>query len=139
MRIETIGETLKDTTRFASLVVQKSADMKLKSFEVDGKTETKTAPDGRPVYRTQLQALRIVDGQPVGQERDVTLAVIEPCDITPGVTYGLSGLTWITHYSTSNGRVGVSIITERVRPIEQLKPVDVKAIARQLSGGNDQK
>lgn len=134
MRIETLGETLASTIQFASLFAQKAGDMTLKTFEVDGKTETKTSPDGRPVYRTALQALRLENGAPVGQDRDVSLSVIEPCDIQPAKNYGVSGLVWITPYSMANGRVGISIIAERVRPVEQLRSVKVSDLAKQLTG-----
>lgn len=142
MRIVTVGE-LAQNVRLASLIPEKASDMKPKSFTDDaGKTETKSAPDGsgRVQYRTSLKALRVDDdGTITGEERDVSLSILEPADIVPGVQYGLSGVTWITHYQTNAGRVGVSIVAERVKPIDQLNKVSIAELASKLSASSPSK
>jgi hypothetical protein len=79
MRIETIGESLKNTVQFGLVFPEKAAQQTVKTFtDASGKETVKTAPNGRPVHRTGLRALRLEDGQPVGYDKNVTLSVIEP-------------------------------------------------------------
>lgn len=118
MRIKTMGETLKDEVKFSALFSQAAADQSVREFERDGKVQVKLAPDGRPVYRTALKALRVVDGQVIGEERNVSLAVIAPVDIAAGKIYAAAGITWITPYE-ANGRVALSIIAETVKEVPQ--------------------
>lgn len=138
MKIAIPGELVQNI-RFASLFPEKAADMQPKSFtdKDTNKTETKVAPDnsGRVQLRTSLKGLRLDDaGVVVGEEREVSLSLLEATDIVPGVHYGLSGLTWITHYQTNAGRMGLSIVAERVKPVEQINKVDVAELAGKLVG-----
>jgi len=114
MRIQTTGEALKNEVRFSSLFPQKASEQEPKQFERDGKIELKTSPDGRAVHRTALKALRLVDGQPVGEDRNVSLAIIERCDIAAGKIYELAGTVWATHYVGNNGKLALSLVAEKV-------------------------
>ena len=116
MRILTTGDLVKDQIHFSSLFAQPVSAQSVKEFERDGKRQIKTAPDGRAVYSTSLKALRLVDGIPVGEERGVSLAVIEPVDISAGKSYRLKGQVWITPYER-DGRVALSIIAESVETV----------------------
>ena len=124
MRLEVQGESLASQVQFASLLAQKATDMAVRSFEVDGKTEVKLAPDGRPVHRTSLQGMRVQDGVPVSPDRSVSLSLIEPVDVLPGRFYTVSGKTWVTHYVDNSERIAVSVVAERVRPVQA--PVEPK-------------
>lgn len=126
MRIQTTGNDFASTAVFASVVPAKAADFVIKSFTDDsGKTETKVAPDGsgRAQYRTNLKAVTLDDeGIPTREERDVTVAVLEPADIVRGVDYNLKGQVWVTHYVTNAGRMGVSIVAEGITPVQPAGP-----------------
>jgi len=116
MRILTSGELVKDQLQFSSLFAQPASAQLPKEVERGGKKEIKTAPDGRVLYSTALKALRLVDGAPVGEERGVSLAVIDTIDIAVGKFYRLKGSVWITPYER-DGRVALSIIAETVEPV----------------------
>jgi len=113
MKIKTTGEALSDELVFSSLFSQRAQDQAVKEFERHGKMEVKVAPDGRPVHRTALKALRVVDGVPIGEERNVSFAIIQPTDVVAGKIYRAVGAIWITPYE-NNGRVALSIIAEKV-------------------------
>lgn len=136
MKITTVGEATIESVQLVALLPQAAADQVPKSFTDDsGKTETKVDPNGsgRLQHRTALKALRVVDGAPVSEERDTTIAILEPTDLQIGVMYGLSGVTTITHYNTNAGRMGVSIVAERVKPLDQINKVDVKDLADRVN------
>jgi len=116
MRILTSGELVKDQLQFSSLFAQSASAQLVKEVDRGGKKEIKTAPDGRVLYSTALKALRLVDGVPVGEERGVSLAVIDTIDIAAGKLYRLKGSVWITPYER-DGRVALSIIAETVEPV----------------------
>jgi hypothetical protein len=114
MQVLTSGETTKDTYQFANLFNQHVNE--LKTFTNDaGEQITKTAPDGRPVFRTALKALRVKENQINGEDNNVTLGLLTQPEIEAGKIYRLSGKTWITHYVTNNNRLGVSIIAETIK------------------------
>jgi len=122
MRIKTTGEAMRDEVRFSSLFAQRAADQELKQFERDGKVEVKQSPDGRPVHRTALKALRLVDGQPIGEDRNVSLSLIERCDIAAGKIYELAGTVWATHYIGNNGKLALSLVAEKVVEVGAATP-----------------
>lgn len=116
MRIQT--NTL--PVQFVSLFNAPAESFKLKTTkeETTGKTTTKTSPDGRNLYRTDLKAVALDEqGQPIREEQNVTLAVIEPTAVTASIPMKATGKIWVTHYITNNNRIGVSIIAERLEPV----------------------
>ena len=117
MRIKTTGEALRNEVRFSSLFAQKAAEQDIKQFERDGKTMVKQSPDGRPIHRTSLKALRLQDGQPVGEDKSVSLSIIDRVDIAAGKQYELTGIVWATHYVGNDGRLALSIIAESVKEV----------------------
>lgn len=122
MRIETNGLL---GVAFVSLLEVAAGDFETKTFtdRATEKTEVKTAPDGRPVFRTSLKGLTLDDaGKPSKEEQNLTLAVIEPCDVSAGVPMVAAGRVWVTHYVTNNNRLGVSIIAERLEPLNATNP-----------------
>lgn len=138
MKITLPGE-LVTGIRFASFFPEKAADMQPKSFTdaATKKTETKTAPDGsgRVQLRTSLKGLRVDDsGAVVGEEREVSLSLLEASDVVPGVHYGLSGMVWITHYQNDAKRMCLSIVAERIKPFDQINKVNVADLAGKLAG-----
>jgi len=112
MRIPTTSKAVARDFAFATLGNQSAAEQVIKV--VDG--ITKTAPDGRPLHRTALMALRVKDGQASSEpDRSVTLSVLEPSDLESGKVYTVSGLVWITPYVNSQtNRLALSVIAERV-------------------------
>jgi len=117
MRIKTTGDALRDEVRFSSLFAQKATDQDIKQFERDGKMMVKQSPDGRPIHRTSLKALRLQDGLPVGEDRSVSLSVIDCVDIAAGRLYELAGAVWATHYIGNDGRLALSLIAESVKEV----------------------
>ena len=113
MRIPTTSKVIANQFAFATLGSQLASDQIVNV--VDG--VTKISPDGRPVHRTALMALRVKDGAvSFEQDRNISLNVIEPTDLESGKVYTVSGLVWITPYVNNNGRQALSVIAERVEP-----------------------
>jgi len=118
MRIKTTGEAMRDEVRFSSLFAQRANEQQ--PAERDGKP--KLAPNGSPVHRTSLKALRLANGQVVGEERSVSLSIIDRTDIAAGKIYELVGTVWITPYLSNNGRLATSIVAESVREVSTGSP-----------------
>jgi hypothetical protein len=74
----------------------------------------KLSPDGRPTFSTGVVVAR-PDG---GQDRGVTISVTEPTRLPLGVLLRPDGNVWLTPYE-SNGRVGVSIVCDRLVPADK--------------------
>ncbi|GLK16923.1 hypothetical protein GCM10017602_14050 [Herbiconiux flava] len=72
----------------------------------------KLAPNGKPTFSTGVVVAR-ADG---GQDRGVTISVTEPVVLQLGAALRPDGDVWVTPYET-NGRVGLSIICERLVPV----------------------
>ena len=85
----------------------------------------KLSPDGRPTFASGVVVAR-EDGQ--GQERGVSIAVIESTVLPMGALVRPDGKTWVTPYVTDAGRVGVSIVTERLVAAKPARP-DRAAVA----------
>lgn len=85
-----------------------------------GNTTPKLSRDGKSAtYRTGLTAFRLDEhGNPVGEDRDVTLAVRKPVEIKAGVYYEPTGRTWVVHYANDRGRGGLHRSRDR-RPCGQ--------------------
>lgn len=132
MKITVPGELTVDSTQFATLVPVKAEDMKaVNDFETK---LPKLTEDGRPLFRSNLKALRIVDGAVASEEQDLNLTIITPVDLRPGVLYGLSGVATISHYKNrETGRMCVSITAETVKPVDQINKINVADLAGKLS------
>lgn len=113
-------ETTKLDLVFISLLTTTAADFQIKTFtdKETGKTTTKTAPDGRPVYRTDLKALAVDEsGKPTREEHNISITVLEPSEIIAGIPMKATGTIWVTPYVTNTNRIGISIIAERLEPV----------------------
>lgn len=121
MRITTDAKNLAQSIALMSMVPQQAADAQVKSFthKDTGVMETKTDAHGRPLYRADFNVVSMQDGVPVRQEKDVTVALVKPVDVMPGVFYSLAGEVTVTHYVTNSNRLGVSIVAESVQPQQQ--------------------
>lgn len=132
MRIQTIGALTSSTVLFTSLFNLPPLQVKM-TTDAAGKETPKLSPDGRPVYRTQLKALALDEsGSPVREERNVSVGLLEPCEIRGGQTYALDGLVWMTPYN-ANGQPGISVIAERIVPVAEALKLDPAAVAAQIS------
>ena len=121
MRMTTDGQNA--GFKIASLAGVSQDAFAIKQFTPKGgTTETKTAPDGRPVHaapRDALQVPSIQDDGSLRPEKNVTIAVIEPVTVMPMQYFVPKGKVWVTHYINENGRfpqLGVSIIIESLEP-----------------------
>jgi hypothetical protein len=77
----------------------------------------KLSPDGKPTYSTGVVAAR-EDG---GQDRGVTVAVIEPQIFPLGTMLRPDGDVWLTPYVSDNGNrasAGMSIVATRLVPVD---------------------
>lgn len=126
MRIPTVGDLVASEMIFMSLGQQHAVEMQAKK-EFNSE-DVKKAPNGKPLYKTQLAALRVVDGVPQGAENNVTLSVVEPFDAQLGQTYICDGAVWITPYERG-GRVAISVIAERMTPANQHETFTVEQLA----------
>lgn len=122
MLINTNGEFLNGSLAFSSLFMVKASDLQIKTTRNDAGVDIpKIFNDGRSIYKTQLKALKLEDGVPVREEKNVSLAVLNPVDIAPGVLYGLAGGVQVVHYQNDAGRLGVSITAERLVKLDSSK------------------
>lgn len=68
---------------FASLMSVEKEEFEIKSFtdKETGATTITEAPNGKPVYRTELQVLLLDDktGKPTRVDKSATVSLIEPC------------------------------------------------------------
>lgn len=128
MKIETIGAFTKSNVLFSSFI--DVAQLQPKTTN-DGSPKIHT--DGRIIYRTQLKALAVDEnGNPTREERNVSVGLLEQTSIQAGIRYALDGLVWITPYS-SNGNVGISIVAERIVPVNESPSVELKSLSDQIS------
>lgn len=103
---------------FASLGGQKKDDMRPQEY--DG--AVKTTPDGRPVYRTGLKALRLSpEGEIGGEAFDVrSVSIVEPTDLESLTHYVPTGKALVTHYEDGRSRRHVvSIVLESLAPMQR--------------------
>lgn len=107
---------------FMTLLPVKAADMKKKTRTGDDNTTTTVlTPDDRPVYITGLKALALDgDGLPSFEDKGVSISVVSPVDLKPGIQYKAAGKMWITPYITGNKRQGYSVMAEKLVPVEQV-------------------
>ena len=121
MRIKTTAENLKGQLLFSSLFAESAESQAVKTFEKDGKTEVKTL-DGKPVHRTSLKALRLDGaGKAIGEDRNISLGLLNQHEISGGKLYEADGEVWITPYE-KNGRVALSIVVEKVKETSSNAP-----------------
>ncbi|MFZ3416952.1 hypothetical protein [Arthrobacter sp. 3Tela_A] len=76
--------------------------------------EVKVGPTGKPSYASGVVAIR-ADGS--GQDRGVTIAVEEYRAYPMGTTLHTDGITVITPYVADGGRQGLSVLCERLVPV----------------------
>lgn len=119
MKITVPGELTIDSTQFATFVPVKAEDMKQ---VLDFTTKApKLTEAGLPLFRSNLTALRVVDGSPATPD-DVNLSISKPVDLLAGVFYGLFGPTTINHYvDSSSGRMKVTVTAETVKPVDEIR------------------
>lgn len=128
MKIQTIGAFTAKQVLFTSLF--NTGPLELKTTN---EGQPKISPDGKPVYRVSLKALALNEkGEPVREERNVSVGLLDPSPIQGGVHYALDGVVWMTPYS-NNGQAAISIIAERVVPVSESPHIDVKALSDQMS------
>lgn len=105
---------------FLAKVPKKGDDLvKKQKYNDAGRAYDAEAPDGsdRKVYSTPLYLVHLdEDGDPFREERDTTIATLEPIDFKLGVVYELKGKAWVTHYQKADKTQAVSIIVEKVVP-----------------------
>ena len=105
---------------FIALGAVKPGDFQAKT-DLEG--HGKTSPSGKPLFRVpQLRALRVIDGVPAGEDSSVSLAVEQPFELVFGRAYTLAGDVFVTPYVQQNGRLGLSVIAERIVPQTAEKP-----------------
>lgn len=126
MRIKVLGEMLAGELSFASAFGVKKDEMRPKT---DGAGSPKLSADGHPIF-----GVPGLDCQANGRrENNVTVGVLTPADVPAGRPVALSGAVWLTHYTTEAGRMGLSIVAERLVDAASVRPVSVDDLARQLA------
>ena len=85
--------------------------------------------DGRQIYAVPGLACQ-ANGR---VESNVSIGVLTPADVPAGRPVALSGAVWLTHYTTDQGRMGLSIVAERLVDAASVRPVSVDDLARQLA------
>jgi len=127
MRIKVLGEMLAGELAFASPFGIKKDEMRPKT---DGEGLPKLSADGRPIFGVPGLAC-----QSAGRvESNVTVGVLMPADVPAGRSLALSGVVWLTPYTTNQGRMGLSIVAERLVDAGSVHPVSVDDLAHQVSG-----
>lgn len=105
---------------FSALIPEK--ELKVKTRKDDNGIEQNSLHEGKVVYRTALKALSLDEnGTPTREEKNVSVALVNPNPINSGVFYVLVGKIWITPYIAQNGRIGYSIIAEGLKAVENNK------------------
>lgn len=107
---------------FMSLAFVPEGGLEPKSFtDKEGTTTTKMTEDGQVQLRTSLKCLRLEDGVPVREEQNVSLAVVRQPKggLAAGEMYFLAPPIDITHYTTNNNRLGVSIVANGLVPVRK--------------------
>jgi hypothetical protein len=130
MRIPTLGQLTVDSIQFTALFNQKAEDMVINEFKdkATSKVSIKKAPNGKPLHRTTLKALKVdEDGNPVGEEQNVTVNLIEPADVVAGVIYGLWDEAWFTPWTPDGGRSSLSISGTTIKPVEEIRKLLAEA------------
>lgn len=112
------GSKLSNQIVFVSLFAVKADEFKTKTRKDDDGKEQQVTLDGKSEFRTPLKGLRVLDGSPVSEEKNVTIAVLTPTALEAGKYYAPAGKTVITHYVTNTNRLGVSIVAERVELVK---------------------
>lgn len=79
---------------------------------VNAEGQPKLSPDGRVTHSTGVVAAR-EDG---GQDRGITIAVIDYKPFPMGTPLRMDGGVWVTPYVTDAKRQGLSFICERLVP-----------------------
>lgn len=130
MRIPTLGQLTIETIRFTALFDEKAEDMVVNEFtdKATGVTSTKKAPNGKNLHRTALKALRVDEhGKVTGEEKNVTVNLIEPVDVVGGVHYGLWDAAWFTPWTPDGGRSSMSISGTTIKPVEEIRKLIAEA------------
>lgn len=114
MRIKINGQQL-DLTVFSVEAVSAEDWAAKKQFGTD---ELKTAPDGRQLYSTRKSLVFLGER---GAENGITLSVLSPEPLEEMTKYRLDGDVIYTPW-VNNGRVAVSLIAERLVPVNKKQP-----------------
>lgn len=111
---------------FVSIFDVEIADFEQKTFKDENdKILTKTAPNGKALYRTTLQAIVETKDGKQRADKNMTLSLIEPMEIKAGVRYVVdtSKDVWATPYVNNANRSALSVIATAL--VE--KPIKVRA------------
>jgi len=119
MKIKTTGDAMREQIRFSALFPQKASEQ----IRVERDGIPKLAPNGSHVHKTSLKALRLNEnGQAVGEDRNVSLSIIDKTDIAGGKLYELVGDVFVTPYLNNHNRLAYSIIAQSVREVSSSAP-----------------
>lgn len=116
MAIHTIAEQTDLETVFMSLMPKRAADLEVKKDFDTG--AVKLTADGKTQYLTGLKALRVENGQMTRELKNVSVSVLNPVDLKPGVAYVPTGKLTITPYITQTKQQGFSYIAESLKPVK---------------------
>ncbi|WP_440311903.1 hypothetical protein [Leucobacter chromiireducens] len=101
---------------FMTLVAKAAGEQQVKSdFETKAPKLTK---DGKQQFITGLKALNHENGQITREQQNVSLSVLSPVDLAPGVMYVAAGEIQVVPYVATNGRIGYSITATTVKPLK---------------------
>lgn len=95
----------------------------------------KLAPDGRPTFSTGVVVARS-DG---GQDRGITVAVVEPQEYPLGTRLCPDGRAWVTPSVTDARRLGLSVIVERLVPGADGAPAGAGSDRRKVAIGEGER
>lgn len=101
---------------FMTLVAKAAGEQQVKSdYETKAPKLTK---ENKQQYVTGLKALQHEGGQITREQQNVSLSVLTPVDLMPGIMYAAAGEITIVPYVASNGRIGYSITATTVKPLK---------------------
>lgn len=101
---------------FMTLVAKAAGEQNPKSdFETK---EAKLTKDGKTQFVTGLKALNHENGTITREQQNVSLSVLQPVDLLPGVMYMAAGEIQVTPYVANTGRIGYSILATTVKAVK---------------------
>jgi len=116
MAIHTTAEATNIETAFMTILPVKAAAMETKKDFETGKD--KLTADKEKQYLTGLKALRVEGNKLTRELKNVSISVLEPLDLEPGVVYTPVGKMTITPYITNNKQQGFSYIVQSLKPVK---------------------
>lgn len=116
MAIHTTAEHTNIETAFMTILPVRAGDMETKKDFETGKDKLTT--DGEKQYLTGLKALRVEGNKLTRELKNVSISVLEPLDLQPGVVYAPVGKMQITPYITQTKQQGFSYIVQSLKPVK---------------------